>query len=200
MKLFPKLFLKDVTCPWIGSQLFKIPLPKCYSDLLLWFFQKVMRIEYGSSELVVTHTTCFTAYYFFATFSKCILLAYFLSHILQPSVCICWLLSKIKEALKIDGIVFQLDEITIKKLLHKASLYKVHLFLYLHFLAKWRSVARQKKGGLGGGGTPSFIKRSLLLVSVPGKNYIPHCNFTSILTLLLTNLINFVRSVKYAKL
>ena len=71
--------------------------------------------------------------------------------ILQSSVCICWLLSKIKEALKIDGIVFQLDEITIKKLLHKASLYKVHLFLYLHFLAKWRAVARQKKGGLGGG-------------------------------------------------
>ena len=79
------------------------------------------------------------------------LLAYFRSHILQPSVCICWLLGKIKEALKIDGIVFQLDEITIKKLLHKASLYKVHLFLYLHFLAKWRAVARQKKGGLGGG-------------------------------------------------
>ena len=53
--------------------------------------------------------------------------------------------------MKIDGIVFQLDEITIKKPLHKASLYKVHLFLYLHFLAKWRAAARQKKGGLGSG-------------------------------------------------
>ena len=38
MKSFPKHFLKDVTCPWIGSQLFKIP--KCCSDLLLWFFPK----------------------------------------------------------------------------------------------------------------------------------------------------------------
>ena len=86
MKSFPKLFLKDVTCPWIGSQLFKIPLPKCYSDLLLWFFQKVMKIEYGSSELVVTHTTCFTAYCFFATFSKCIFCWLTFVAILQPSV------------------------------------------------------------------------------------------------------------------
>ena len=90
--------------------------------------------------------------------------------------------------MKIDGIVFQLDEITIKKLLHKASLYKVHLFLYLHFLAKWRAAARQKKGGLGSG-TPAFGVSAWKLLHI-SLQFHQHAQ----LTLLLTNLINFVRS------